>query len=49
MVGHDRIGWEFLRTREVGDIVREVDMVKMAEVQSYLKVGNVSRLTATMV
>lgn len=23
MVGHYRIGWEFLRTREAGDVVRE--------------------------
>lgn len=49
MVGHNRIGWEFLRTREVGDIMREGDIGKMAELQSYLKVGNVGRLTAATV
>lgn len=45
MVGHYRIGWEFLRTREAGDTVREGNMGKMAEVQSYLKVGNINLLT----
>lgn len=48
-VEHYRTGWEFLRAREAGHIVREGTVGKTAEVQSYLRVGNVSHLTATMV